>query len=204
MSRGADEQKTELINGLVAEAKERLGAAEGATVAAFIRRYYDRVPAEDIAERSRASLFGAALAHWKFGARRARGQVKLRLYNPTLEDHGWKSDHTVIEIVNDDMPFLVDSVTAELRRRDIGVLLIVHPILTVRRKGGVLGAVVEPGKTAADGVVESFMHVEISRQPSAAKRSAQALPKPEVAPVIQMVFCIILPSCILLGKQVCF
>ncbi|MDX9861816.1 MAG: NAD-glutamate dehydrogenase, partial [Rhodospirillales bacterium] len=174
MSRGADEQKTELINGLVAEAKERLGATEGAAVGAFIRRYYDRVPPSDIAERGRASLFGAALAHWKFAARRAGGQAKVRVYNPTLEDHGWKSEHTVIEIVNDDMPFLVDSVTGELRRRDIGVLLIIHPILTVRRKGGVLGAVLESGKTAADAVAESFMHVEISRQATATLKDIQA------------------------------
>jgi len=172
MTRGADVQKTELINGLVAEATERLGTADGAAVAAFIRRYYDRVPPSDIAERSRASLFGAALAHWKFGARRARGQAKVRLYNPTLEDHGWKSDHTVIEIVNDDMPFLVDSVTAELGRRDIGVLLIVHPILTVRRKGGVLVDVVD--EAAADTLQESFMHIEVSRQALATLKDIQA------------------------------
>ena len=104
MSRGADEQKAELLAGLVAEATERLGGVEGATVGSFIRRYYDRVPASDIAERGRAGLFGAALAHRKFGSRRARGQAKVRVYNPTLEDHGWKSDHTVVEIVNDDMP----------------------------------------------------------------------------------------------------
>ncbi len=174
MSRGADEQKTDLIKGLVAEATERLGAAEGAIVAGFIRRYYDRVPPSDIAERSRADLFGAALAHWKFGAKRARGQAKVRVYNPTLEDHGWKSDHTVIEIVNDDMPFLVDSVSAELRRRDIGVLLIVHPILTVRRKAGQLEAVVASGKAAAGAALESFMHVEISRQASSVLRDIQA------------------------------
>lgn len=174
MTCGADEQKTELINGLVAEATERLGAAEGAAVAAFIRRYYDRVPPSDIAERSRANLFGAALAHWKFGARRARGQAKVRLYNPTLEDHGWKCDHTVIEIVNDDMPFLVDSVTAELGRREIGVLLIIHPILTVTRKNGVLGDVVEPGDTSAGAIQESFMHIEVSRQASAALKDIQA------------------------------
>jgi len=43
----------------------------------------------------------------------------VRAYNPTREQHGWQSTHTVVEIVNDDMPFLVDSVAMELNRQQI-------------------------------------------------------------------------------------
>ena len=57
----------------------------------------------------------------------------MRVYNPRLEQHGWQSTHTVVEIVNDDMPFLVDSVSIELNRHGLGIHLIIHPVLAVRR-----------------------------------------------------------------------
>ena len=43
---------------------------------------------------------------------RAPGAAKVRVYNPEFEQHGWQSTHTAVEIVTDDMPFLVDSVDA--------------------------------------------------------------------------------------------
>ena len=39
---------------------------------------------------------------------------KIRVFNPRTEEHGWSSPHTVIEMVNDDMPLLVDSITMEI------------------------------------------------------------------------------------------
>ncbi|MFX8786199.1 hypothetical protein ABTM90_20465, partial [Acinetobacter baumannii] len=78
------------------------------------------------------------------------------VYNPRLAEHGWASTHTVVEIVNDDMPFLVDSITAELNRRDISVHLVVHPVLRVARdQAGALAGLAE------DGQRESWMHIEI-------------------------------------------
>ena len=52
----------------------------------------------------------------------------MRVFNPTIEEHGWQSTHTIVEIVNDDMPFLVDSVTMEVNRHGLTLHLIVHPI----------------------------------------------------------------------------
>ena len=66
-------------------------------------------------------------------AARSAGEPRLRVYNPTLEEHGWQSTHTVVEIVNDDMPFLVDSVSMALNRRRLAIHLILHPVIAVRR-----------------------------------------------------------------------
>ena len=41
----------------------------------------------------------------------------VRVFNPTLREHGFISPHTVIEMVNDDMPFLVDSISLALTQR---------------------------------------------------------------------------------------
>src|SRR5207249_5134418 len=104
-----------------------------ATLQAFIERYYGQVDPEDLLERQPADLYGAALSHWNFARKRATGQARVRVFNPTIEEHGWQSTHTIVEIVNDDMPFLVDSVTMEVNRHGLTLHLIVHPIVAINR-----------------------------------------------------------------------
>src|ERR1019366_3494737 len=76
---------------------------------------------------------GAVVAHWRRGRRREPGEVKVGVYNPELERYGWHSPYTVVEIVSDDMPFIVDSVTMELSRQGYGIELIIHPVMRVLR-----------------------------------------------------------------------
>src|SRR3546814_6859664 len=64
---------------------------------------------------------------------RTPGKASVRAYNPDPTKDGWESQHSVIEIINDDMPFLVDSVTAEISRHEAEVLLVIHPVVTLRR-----------------------------------------------------------------------
>src|SRR3546814_14253552 len=67
---------------------------------------------------------------------RPAATAKVRVHNPTLSEDGWKSPHTVVQVVNDDMPFLVDSVTAELTGRGHTVHPVIHPIVPVERNAG--------------------------------------------------------------------
>ena len=60
----------------------------------------------------------------------------MRLFNPTLKSHGWESPHTVLQIVNDDMPFLVDSVTMALAEQGIGVHVLGHPVVPFAARQG--------------------------------------------------------------------
>jgi glutamate dehydrogenase len=135
----------------------------------FARLYYTDVDPEELAARSANDLAGAAAAHFEFGRSFARGKPKIRAYNPAPTLHGWSSTHSVIEIVNDDMPFLVDSVTMEVNRQGLTLHLVIHPVLrTVRDRSGELRAVAAPGESS-EGELESFMHVEVDRQSDPAK-----------------------------------
>ncbi|WP_395701769.1 NAD-glutamate dehydrogenase [Aquabacterium sp.] len=146
----------------------RLPPEQHETLAAFTRQYYGQVDPEDMAEHEAGDLYGAALSHWHFARKREPGQVKVRVFNPTLAEHGWQSTHTVVEIVNDDMPFLVDSVTMEVNRHGLTLHLIVHPILGVQRDAD--GTLQQP-----EGPLrESFIHVEVDRVPEAARLEALA------------------------------
>src|SRR5215472_706767 len=83
----------------------------------FIAAFYEHAPPADIAARGPADLSAGALALWRFGAERRLGEARVRVYNPTPAEDGWTSPHTIVEIVNDDMPFLVDSISAAINDR---------------------------------------------------------------------------------------
>ena len=129
----------EAVLGLV---RTRTTAVQRDVLERFVVRYFGQVDPEDLAERASADLYGAALSHWNFARKREPGYARVRVFNPTIEEHGWQSTHTIIEIVNDDMPFLVDSVTMEVNRHGLTLHLIVHPIVAVLRgKDGILADV---------------------------------------------------------------
>jgi glutamate dehydrogenase len=84
------------------------------------------------------------------------------VFNPTMKANGWESPHTVLQIVNDDMPFLVDTVTMSLAEQGVGVHVLGHPVLRFTRDKA--GKLVKVG----EGDAESVMLLEIDRQPAEA------------------------------------
>ena len=144
---------------------DRIAAAAGRNPLhrRFVQAYFRGVGEEDLASRKAASLAAAALDHLRCGsARRPRGQPLVRVFNPDPASDGFESPHTVVMIVTDDMPFLVDSVGIVFARSELAVHLIVHPVIVVRRDGrGRLADVVDaPG----EGQAESWQFYEIDRQ----------------------------------------
>src|SRR3954453_8396436 len=153
MATGTQDVESALIESVCERVRERVAPEEVAEAEAFVRAYYRRAPAADLSGREPVDLYGAALAHWSFGRGRTRGEVLVRVYNPTFEQHGWQSPHTAIELVTDDMPFLVDSVSMELSRRELGIHVLVHPVV-------------------GD---ESYMHIEVDRQAEGFEELGEAL-----------------------------
>src|ERR1700722_17001044 len=156
---------TELIDPVCARVRERLPDEQAGPCASFVRQYFHRVPAEDLAASEPVDLYGAAVAHWNLAQQRVPGRAKVHVANPDSEQHGWQSDHTVLEIVTDDMPFLVDSVTMALTRLGYSIELLIHPVIHVRRdEHGALLDVLEP-ELAGDGAIpEWIMHAEVVRE----------------------------------------
>ncbi|WP_116947324.1 NAD-glutamate dehydrogenase [Jiangella endophytica] len=135
---------------------------------AFLRRYYRHVAAEDLVDRDVVDVYGVAASHRRSAQLRPQGTAVVNVYTPTIDEHGWASGHTIVEVVIDDMPFLVDSVTMALAEHDHALRLVVHPQLVVRRDiTGQLAEILDLNENDprrdADTVVESWMHVEIDR-----------------------------------------
>ncbi|MGH8940560.1 MAG: NAD-glutamate dehydrogenase, partial [Actinomycetes bacterium] len=147
-------------------------------VVSFLRRYFRHVATEDLTSRSPADVAAMALSHRELAGSRPQGTAAVRVFTPDADAGGGSARHTVVEVVCSDMPFLVDSVTAELSRHDRAIHLVVHPQLVVRRD--VTGALLEvcntwrPPDSSSDAEVESWMHVEIDREPDEAEREGLA------------------------------
>src|SRR4029079_5847035 len=119
------------------------------------RRDLAHVAPDDVIYTSFDTLLGGALSLWEFGVQRTPGIPKIRLFNLKLAQDGWETEHNVVENVNDDMPFLVDSVTAEFNRRDRKIHLLLHPIIRSRRDAsGNRLEIVDTGSAGTSAMVE--------------------------------------------------
>ena len=168
-----EQSKAELIDKAIslAQAGKGTGGPPHDQVAELVRAYYRHVAPEDLLDRSDVDVYGAFAAHYKLATSRPQGTAQVRVATPTLAEHGWSaSGHSVVEVVVDDMPFLVDSLTMELSRQLRDVHVVIHPSFdAVRDITGALQSVrsVPDGALDPEGeaVRESWMHVEIDRLP---------------------------------------
>ncbi len=145
----------------------------GDSVSGYLRAYYQRVATEDLAPPSR--LAAVAEAHARLGLSRPQGRALVQVREPAdAQLHPVSRSGLVVDIVVDDMPYLVNSVTTELNRHEAEIEAIVHPLLRVRRDvagalRGILGVCADdaapdqPGDSAvlAGELTESWIHVEL-------------------------------------------
>ena len=140
--------------------------------------FYRHVDLADIEGRDPEAIVGPVTHLIDVARDRDPEQAVVRAVNPTADDDGWTCGRTVVSIVTDDMPFLVDSVSAELNRLGVGIHIVVHPIVAVTRNDvGRLVSAEPPGTDTDDelllppaaetGGLESWMHFEVTWQPDA-------------------------------------
>src|SRR5674536_225274 len=163
-----EQAKADLIDRAIQTLRQGSGGLaqlEAAGFECFLREYYRRTPPDDIIDRSEIDLFGMALAHWELGRHREAGTPHIRVYTPVFEQDHWQSGHTAVQIVTDDMPFLVDSTGMQLSRQGYGIHLMVHPVFQVQRDAdGHIVKITSINRKFDGARAESFIHVEIDRQ----------------------------------------
>ncbi len=122
---------------LIERASVALASLEPKIPKSFLSQLYGRAVADDLAGYQPATLAQLAKETWASLRMRRPGEPKIRF--DTLQDTQPGAKPTkpvsVIEIVTDDMPFLVDSVMSELTEHGVDIRLVVHPVFTVERDG---------------------------------------------------------------------
>ncbi len=160
--------ESELIESVCVRIRERLPEPEAAMAQSFVRQFYHWVPASDLSGRTEEDLYDAVIAQWELAQSRGPHEAKIRVFNPVEGGNGSQPRRqvaTVIQIVSDDMPFIVDSVTMELARAGCAMDLVIHPVIWVSRDDeGRLVDVLEPGANSGRGMAESILHAELARE----------------------------------------
>ena len=166
----SEQSKSELLTRLCAYAETRSGRApEGVDLPSVLKGFYRHVAPEDLVERESTDLYGAVMAQLRLAGERPQGTACVRVFTPSVSVNGWSAGgHTVVEVVTDDMPFLVDSVSMALAGAQHDIHLVIHPQFVVRRD--VAGQLLDVADEAAstedhDLARESWMHLEIDRVP---------------------------------------
>ncbi len=136
----------------------------------FLGVYYRDIPSDDADGRRLNAAYAAAVAHLELGRERRVGETLVEVLSPDLERDGWETERTILMFVTDDVPFLVDSVRMVLDRYELGIHLLIHPMLAVARNDRhELTDVDTPG-----GRVEAWTLIELDRCPAHAREQLEA------------------------------
>ncbi len=164
---------------LLTAAAQIVDADGGEPRGGLVARYFQHVASEDLCTKPADALAGMVRDHLRLAAERAEAHAAVHVYRPTLDADGWTSSNSIVQVVVDDMPFLVDSVAAAVSEgvtgvpgTGAGVHLVIHPVVTVRRDvRGTLEEILDgsrdEGSDARDDSVpfgqlrESWMTLEI-------------------------------------------
>ncbi|MDX6729071.1 MAG: glutamate dehydrogenase [Baekduia sp.] len=156
--------------GDIADVVARLAREQGGeTLACFAQAYLRRAAATaaaaevggDIDAEDPAALLAEARGAFALADARDGAAAGVRAFTPSRAEHGYETAGSVLETNTDDLPFLVDSIGAELQARGLHVVRVTHPIVGVRRgPQGHITAIEHP----RDAPRESIMHFELDRR----------------------------------------
>jgi glutamate dehydrogenase len=166
---GSDEERAEAA--LIAAAGKILRSSHREVPEDFVAALFAHAVPEDLMRYDPRQLADLAADAWTLLSVRKPGMPKVRLATPGLPGHERLRADSVLEIVNDDMPFLVDSVLAELTERGIDVRFVVHPVLTVERDDSGRLTAFKGTKAAAGALRESVIYIHIERIDEEARRA---------------------------------
>lgn len=154
------------ISKIISYAKKKLPNNKIEVISNLIKLLYAYSSVEDINLRELSDLYGIAMSFWELMAQRNPHELKIRVFNPQFEKEGWQSTHTIVQLITEDMPFLVDSITSELNRLGFTMHLTIHTggIKVRRNKQGRIMDVF-PYETMGENLIaEAPIHIEIDKQ----------------------------------------
>ncbi|HET8940417.1 MAG TPA: NAD-glutamate dehydrogenase, partial [Rudaea sp.] len=150
---------TPVVDLVLQQLKDRLGAAQCAQAQKFARHFFKRVSSDDLASRSVEDWTAMMLSLHDFVRVRKPGTPNVRVYMPSAAANGWDSNHTSIDVITDDAPFLVDSASIAIAHAGLLLHMVVHPVYGIERDAG--GHVLDIAAEGSNGRAESLMHIEI-------------------------------------------
>jgi glutamate dehydrogenase len=167
----AVEKKQGQVEELVGPVLEAIPAGRRQIAEPLLREFLEDLSSDDLRQPDPERFTGVlgSLLGWIEQRKLGDEATEIRIFNPADDGAKWADNHTVIEILTTDKRFLVDSVTAELRKRDLTIYRVLHPQLASRRdETGKLLEILPAG--SPDTLSESAMQFQVDRIGSQAER----------------------------------
>ncbi|HEX4980076.1 MAG TPA: NAD-glutamate dehydrogenase domain-containing protein, partial [Ilumatobacteraceae bacterium] len=163
MRHDTDHAEPGLVHPEVAAALGRLAELattrqpDEAVLPEFLARYYRELPEPDLDDRRLDALYSVAVAHFRIGRQRRPGETLARVISPDTGLDESRPPRSILFVVTDDAPFLVDTIRMAVERHRLDIHLMVHPMLDVARDDSGVATRVAP----AAGPTEAWTQVEI-------------------------------------------
>lgn len=149
--------------------RQKLPAESAGLVNEFAQRLYRNVSRDDFVGRDHSNIYGAIVGLWhSFNNYESNTKATIKVYNPEVAKYGWESPHTIIEVIQTDMPFMVDSIRMALNRMGINSQLLLHaPLVHRRNADGSVGEILPSGETDENAQTDTVFLIEVDRQNTA-------------------------------------
>ncbi|MDF1756699.1 MAG: NAD-glutamate dehydrogenase [Legionellaceae bacterium] len=167
MSHKFEQDKDVIIGSVTDRLKEKLGDKKYKLCAEFVSQFFGTISIDDLNDWGVDDLYGAALNFWSFVEKREPNETKIRIYNPTEKKDGWKTTHTVVEVICKDRPFLIDSLRIVINRLESSLHLVVHMggICILRNAKGLITEIHDKNcELDSKAIIEAPIFIQIDRQ----------------------------------------
>ena len=158
-------QRNNPLNKIFKEAEKSLKPHEMKNFKPYINMFYSELSKTDLIKHPPIELFNRAHHAWLHSKERKSNTPSIQVFNPILSMHGFKSNNTVIEVITEDMPFVVSSISSALNDEGLTVHFLVHPTIYVRRSEDFkILDFIELPDPKFNSKKESVIHLEITHQ----------------------------------------
>ncbi|GAA0820020.1 NAD-glutamate dehydrogenase [Colwellia asteriadis] len=122
-----------ILNNVAKLIQQKVDSKTAPLVEQFANLLYGKISSLDLLDRNDSDMYGAALSLWSSLNEHKDETPVIHVFNPSVDKNGWKSSHTIIEVIVKDMPFLVDSIRIALNRLGLSPHLMLNAPLKVVR-----------------------------------------------------------------------
>lgn len=156
------EKKQNILKAVTQKLEPMVAEKVQPVVLSFVEIFFANVPYEDLIEQSLDALAQSVYETWQFCQARPSGAFKIHAFIQKREVKGELVPQTVVEVLNDNKPFLVDSVAGAINSLGYSIRLITHPVMQVERDShNNIVKVLEWKETSKNGSYESLIRCEI-------------------------------------------
>ncbi len=159
---------TEFQNLMLSEPPKGLGFWE------FYQSLASHFPLRDWLHRPLRDFYGASRGFHSFISQRTEGKALAKVYNPSIEEHGWLCGRSVVLLTCEDTPFLVDSVRMVVEQSGYGLHVSKSTIIAVEREEGTVKRIVSSTSSDSNDTSvknETFLYMEVSLISSVEERA---------------------------------